>query len=70
MPRVISSIHVPYNAPLNVNDNEEQTFGCRATSPSICKNFGLANCAFKNPNKICSLPPRGWKKHYLVLKGE
>lgn len=62
-------IHVAYSAPLDVCDTEEQTKGCRATSPTNCKNFGLAICAFIDPAKICHCPPRGWVKHYHELKG-
>lgn len=62
-------IRVAHTAPLGAYDTEEQTQGCRATSPANCKNFGLAICAFINHEHICHRPPRGWAKHYHELKG-
>lgn len=61
-------IHVPHNAPLNVNDTAEETMGCRATNPAICKNHGLADCAYCNAEHVCRLPPRGWKRRFLEME--
>ena len=58
-----------FNDPLNELDNEEQTYGCRANNPDICKNNGLEGvCAFVNVDCICRKPSRAWKKQYSKLK--
>lgn len=31
---------VPFNAPLNPQDTETQTYGCRQNNPDICGNNG------------------------------
>ena len=70
-PRMTTNhIHIPYRAPLNSGDTENQTYGCRATSPNICKNHGMAGCAYVNQTGIWMMPPRGWNKHFKELKGE
>lgn len=57
--------------PLNYNDTEESTFGCRAFNPDICKNcMTVGLCAFVNDDHICRAPSKKWKKYYLQLKGE
>jgi hypothetical protein len=58
------------NAPLDKNDTEKQTFGCRHTNPDICKNNGLPCCAFNSNDKICRQPSRKWKDVYNFLKGK
>ena len=41
------ALSIPFNAPLNLQDTEQQTYGCRANNPDICGNNGLPNiCAF------------------------
>lgn len=32
---------ISFNAPLNPQDTETQTFGCRANNPDICRNNSL-----------------------------
>ena len=60
---------IPFNAPLNDLDSEEQTFGCRANNPDICANAYLPNvCAFVCKDKICKRPSRKWKKQFAELK--
>lgn len=40
-------LSIPFNVPLNPQDTEQQTYGCRANNPDICGNNGLPNiCAF------------------------
>lgn len=62
-------IHVPHDAPIGIHDTPEQTMGCRATSPSNCRNNGLDGCAYRNAEHVCRIPPRGWKKHFREMKG-
>ena len=57
---------VPFNAPLNKEDTEEQTKGCRANNPDICAFNGIT---FTRPDCICKKPSRAWKKQYAKLKG-
>ena len=62
-------IIIPFNAPLNKEDSEIQTYGCRATCPDICANNELENvCAFVTSDFICHKPSKAWKKQYLKLK--
>lgn len=47
-------LSIPFNAPLNPQDTEQQTYGCRANNPDICGNNGLPNiCAFSSTDCIC-----------------
>lgn len=63
------TIKVPFNAPLNPNDTETQTYGCRANNPDICKNNGIPGlCAFAKEDHICLSPSKAWKKQYQKLK--
>lgn len=58
-------------APLNDGDAENQTFGCRANNPDICKNCYVDGvCAFSSTDNICKAPSTKWKKYYYQLKGE
>jgi len=60
---------IPINDPLNKEDTELQTKGCRANNPDICKNNCLENvCAFVRSDCICKKPSRKWKKQYELLK--
>ena len=62
-------LKIPFNAPLNEEDTETQTYGCRANNPDICANCYVPNvCAFVNEDQICKKPSRAWKKKYLELK--
>jgi len=57
--------------PLDINETELQTVGCRHSSPNICKNNRTEKkCAFVRTDNICLLPPRDWKKMYHKLKGD
>lgn len=56
-------------APLNPEDSEQQTFGCRANNPDICKNCYVDNiCAFASEDHICKAPSAKWKKYFAALK--
>ena len=58
-----------FRAPLNQFDTEEQTYGCRANNPDICKYNGISEiCAFEREDNICKNPSKAWKKQYLKLK--
>ena len=60
---------VPFNSPLNKDDTETQTYGCRQNNPNICGNNGLSDvCAFCRPDHICKKPSRAWKNKYRELK--
>ena len=62
-------IKIAFKAPLNGLDTVEQTYGCRANNPDICKNNGIPNvCAFEREDCICKQPSKAWKKQYLKLK--
>ena len=62
-------LSIPFNAPLNPQDTELQTYGCRANNPDICGNNGLPNvCAFSSEDCICKKPSRAWKKQYHKRK--
>ncbi|MCI9414485.1 MAG: hypothetical protein HFJ79_04795 [Clostridiales bacterium] len=64
-----NELKIPYNAPLNKQDTETQTYGCRANNPDICANNYLPGvCAFANSDGICRKPSRAWKKKYRELK--
>ena len=54
--------------PLNKEDTENQTLGCRAFQPDYCLNYLTSRCAFCREDKICLAPPRGWKTTYKKLK--
>ena len=63
------SIKIPFSAPLNAQDTDEQTFGCRATNPDICANNSIPNvCAFTSEDCICKKPSRAWKAQYNKLR--
>ena len=57
-------LSIPFNAPLNPQDTEQQTYGCRTNNPDICGNNGLPNiCAFSSTDCICKKPSRAWKSN-------
>ncbi len=63
------SMKVPFSAPLNEQDTETQTYGCRQNNPDICANNSLPGiCAFTSEDSICKRPSRAWKKKYAELK--
>ena len=67
MPRMrnIRAVH----APLNSQDTETQTFGCRLSDPDSCgKNCMLGICAFTAADNICHSPPNSWPKRFRELK--
>ncbi len=62
-------VKVSFNAPLNDEDTENQTWGCRANNPDICKNNGIPElCAYSRNDCICKCPSRAWKRQYEKLK--
>lgn len=64
------SLKIPFNAPLNKDDGENQTYGCRANNPDICSNNSMSNiCAFASDDCICKKPSKAWKKQYYKLRG-
>ena len=65
-----NNLRVAFSAPLNPNDSDIQTFGCRQNNPDICGNNGIEGiCAFASTDGICRKPSRAWKKKYYELKG-
>ena len=65
-----NDFHIAFSAPLNNEDSEKQTYGCRANNPDICSCNGLQGvCAFVSDDHICRKPSRAWKKQYQKLKG-
>lgn len=62
---------VDFNAKLNKEDTEQQTYGCRQSNPDICGSNGLENiCAFYREDHICKKPSKAWKKQYFKLINE
>lgn len=62
------ALHISFNAPLNKEDTENQTYGCRQNNPNICGNNMLQGiCAFNSADGICRKPSRAWKKKYKEL---
>lgn len=62
-------LKIPQSAPLNELDTDDQTYGCRATNPSICShNYMPKVCAFVTEDHICHCPSKAWKKKYAELK--
>lgn len=63
------SLHFSLTDKLHPEDTEEQTYGCRANNPDICKNcFVSGICAFSSDDKICKSPSSKWKKYYRSLQ--
>ena len=67
----MKQLKIPFKAPLHEMDTEDQTFGCRANNPDICKNNGIDGiCAFTRTDCICKIPSKAWKRQYLKMKQE
>lgn len=65
----MTRVRIPFSAPLNEHDTENQTYGCRANSPDIYAYNELQGvCAFVKDDCICKRPSRSWKKRYTKLK--
>ena len=63
------NIHVKFSAPLNPGDTENQTIGCRANNPDICKYAYLDGvCAFVTEDQIYKQPSKAWKKQFEKLR--
>ena len=61
-------IKIPFNAALNPQDTEDQTYGCRANNPNICSSAYLPKvCAFVRDDCICKKPSAKWKKQFIKL---
>ena len=64
-----SKLRINFRAPLNPEDTEVQTYGCRANNPDICRNCYIEGiCAFTNDDSICKRPSAAWKKQYMKMK--
>lgn len=59
-----------FHSPLNPEDTESQTLGCRANNPDICFNNSSSDCAFARKDGICKHPSRKWKQQFYKLKEE
>ncbi|MCM1125877.1 MAG: hypothetical protein NC429_05340 [Lachnospiraceae bacterium] len=67
----MEKLHIEFDSPLNEQDTEQQTYGCRANNPDICSNNSIPNiCAFTSADNICRRPSRAWKKQYEKLKAK
>lgn len=63
------NLHFKFRDPLNEQDTEQQTYGCRQNNPEICGNNGMDGiCAFVREDHICQKPSRAWKKQFQKLK--
>ena len=64
-----SELHIGFNSPLNTQDTENITYGCRANNPEICRFYMLDGiCAFVCDDQLCRHPSRSWMKQYKKLK--
>lgn len=64
-------LHIRFNAPLNLEDTETQTYGCRANNPDICGDCYIEGvCAFSSKDNVCRKPSSAWKRQYKKLKGD
>ena len=62
---------VDFHAPLNSQDTEIQTLGCRLSNPENCGSNSMANfCAFVRQDELCLSPPRPWRTQYGGLLRE
>ena len=63
------NLHFKFQDPLNEQDTEQQTYGCRQNNPEICGNNGMYGiCAFVREDHICHKPSRAWKKQFQKLR--
>ena len=52
-------LKILFNAQLNAQDIETQTYGCRQNNSDICGNNGLPGiCSFVSKDGICRKPHR------------
>ena len=57
-----------FHAPLQQDDTDSATRGCRHTNPDICaKNRVPKKFAFVNPEGICYAPSASWPKQFQEL---
>jgi len=57
-----------FHDPLDPQDTETETVGCRHTNPSICGNNMMpGTCAFAREDDRCLVPPRSWRKQFKRL---
>lgn len=60
-----------FHKPLQPQDSEKQTLGCRHTNPDICAKNGLPKvCSMVRSDGLCMSPPASWAKQYQKLRGE
>lgn len=60
---------IPLRTPLNPQDTEKETYGCRQNNPDICGYCYLEGvCAFVTKDCVCRHPSVKWKKVYKELK--
>jgi hypothetical protein len=58
-----------FHAPLEPQDTERQTLGCRHAKPDFCsKNCMEDVCAHVRRDGICTSPPMSWPKQFRRLK--
>lgn len=61
-------LKIPFHAPLNKQDSETQTYGCRQNNANICANNSIPGiCAFTSNDCICRKPSRSWRKQFHKL---
>lgn len=62
-------LKIAFSAPLNEQDSETQTYGCRQNNPNIYANNNIPGiCASTSYDCICKKPSRSWKKQFYKLK--
>jgi hypothetical protein len=58
-----------FHAPLDPDDTEKETRGCRHTNPDICAKNRIPNkCAFVTKDGMCYAPPTSWPKQFRKLQ--
>lgn len=66
----MKKLRYKFNDPLDDEDKEDKTLGCRAFQPDFCSDYGSSGCALTNESGICTCPRKSWKKQYHKLKGK
>lgn len=57
-----------FHAPLESEDTTTRTWGCRHTSPNICRKAEMPSvCALVRDDGMCLAPPGSWAKQFGLL---
>ena len=57
-----------FHQPLEPQDTDTKTVGCRHTNPDICSKHSMSSvCAFARGDGMCLAPPKSWPKQFKKL---